>query len=115
MILTEGVLDAWVVDGISILGEITRSKIDIINSLQKQIIVCPDRDKKGYDLVKTAIDNKWAVSFPKWDIYIKDAAKAAEKYGRLLTTHSIIASAIHGKDKIRLTWDIQQNERRKRK
>ena len=111
VILTEGVLDAWVVDGISILGEITRSKIDIINSLQKQIIVCPDRDKKGYDLVKAAIDNKWAVSFPKWDIYIKDAAKAAEKYGRLLTTCSIISSVISDAYKIQINWKIRQAER----
>ena len=115
VIVNEGVLDAWSVDGVSILGEIGQAKVDIINRLQKQVIVCPDRDEKGWDLVEVAIDNDWAVSFPKWDSDIKDAAKAAEKYGRLLTTHSIIASAIHGKDKIRLTWDIQQNERRKRK
>ena len=114
-IATEGVLDAWVTGGISILGEIGQSKVDIINRLQKQIIVCPDRDKKGWDLVEVAIENNWAVSFPKWDIDIKDAAKAAEKYGRLLTTHSIISSAVSGKDKIQLRWDIEQNERQRRR
>jgi hypothetical protein len=114
-IATEGVLDAWVTDGISILGEIGQSKIDIVNRLQKQIIVCPDRDKKGWDLVEVAIENNWAVSFPKWDMNIKDAAKAVEKYGRLLTTHSIISSAVSGKDKIKLHWDIEQNERQRRR
>lgn len=114
-LVTEGVLDAWVTDGISILGEVGQSQIDIINRLQKQVIVCPDRDKKGWDLVEVAIENNWAVSFPKWDKDIKDAAKAAERYGRLLTTHSIISSAVLGKEKIHLKWDIEQNARKRQR
>lgn len=113
-IVTEGVLDAWTVDGLGILGEASRTKIDIINRLQKEVIVCPDRDLKGRDLVDIAILNNWSVSFPKWTPDIKDAAKAAEKYGRLLTTHSIISSAVSGKEKIQLKWDIEQAERKRR-
>jgi hypothetical protein len=115
VLVNEGVLDAWSVDGISTLGEIGQAKVDIINRLQKQVIVCPDRDKSGGDLVDAAIENNWAVAFPRWPSDIKDAAKASEVYGRLLTTHSIISTAVSGKEKIQLTWDIQQNERRKRK
>jgi len=110
-IVTEGVLDGYVIDGVSILGEIGQGKVDIINRLQKEIIVCPDRDKKGWDLVNVAIENEWSVAFPKWDMDIKDAAKASEKYGRLLTTHSIISTAVSGELNIRNTWKIQQNER----
>lgn len=113
-IVTEGVLDAWVTDGISILGEIGQSKVDIINRLQKDIIVCPDKDKKGGDLVTAALENDWAVSFPKWETGIKDAAAAAEKYGRLLTTHSIISSAVSGKVKIRVAWELEQGERQRK-
>lgn len=114
-IVTEGVLDAQVTDGISVLGEIGHGKADIINRLQKQVIVCPDRDKKGWDLVKVAIDNDWGVTFPKWAPGIKDACHASEIYGRLLTTHSIISSAITGKDKIELHWKIAQNERERKR
>jgi hypothetical protein len=114
-IVTEGVLDAWTVDGVSILGEVGQAKVDIINRLQKEVIVCPDRDLKGRDLVDIAIENEWSVSFPKWTMDIKDAAKAAEKYGRLLTTHSIISSAVSGKEKIQLKWDIEQNERKRKR
>lgn len=114
VLVTEGVLDAYVIDGVSILGEIGQQKIDIINKLQKQVIVCPDRDNKGSDLVLAAIQNNWAVAFPKWAPGIKDAAKAAEIYGRLLTTHSIISSAVSGGDKITLKWQIEQAERNKR-
>jgi len=111
VIVNEGVLDAWTVDGISNLGEMGQSKVDIINRLQKEIIVCPDRDKKGWDLVKVAIDNNWSVSFPKWGMDIKDAAAAAEKYGRLLTTHSIISSIVTGSTKIDVAWALDQNIR----
>jgi len=115
VLVNEGVLDAWTTDGVGILGETNQAKIDIINRLQKEVIVCPDRDKKGWDLVKAAIDNNWSVSFPKWEDGIKDASKAAEKYGRLLTTHSIIASAVSGREKIELNWKIAQAERARRK
>ena len=111
VIVNEGVVDAWTTDGVGILGETNQSKIDIINRLQKHVIVCPDRDKKGWDLVKAAIDNEWSVSFPKWEPGIKDAAQAAVKYGRLLTTYSIIKSAVSGKEKIELKWKISQAER----
>jgi hypothetical protein len=111
VLVNEGVLDAWSVDGISSLGEMGQAKIDIINRLQKEVIVCPDRDKKGWDMVKLAIDNNWSVAFPKWDISIKDAAHASEYYGRLLTTHSIISTAVKGELNIKNKWDIAQNAR----
>ena len=106
-ILTEGVLDAWAVDGISTLGKIGTEKIRIINSLQKDIIVCADRDFKGQELVAAAIENNWAVSFPRWPADIKDAARATEVYGRLLTTYSIVESSVRGKDHIWLKWKIE--------
>lgn len=111
VIVTEGVLDAYVVDGVSTLGEINQNKIDIIKRLQKTIIVSPDRDKNGSSLVKAAIENKWAVSFPKWEKGIKDAAQAAKKYGRLLTVQSIIQSAVYEELEIALKWEIESNER----
>ncbi len=114
-IVTEGVLDAWTVDGVSTRGDIGQEQIDIINRLQKQVIVCPDGDKSGRGLVDAAIENKWAVSFPKWRMHFKDATAAATKYGQLLTTNSIITSAVTGKDKILIAWNLDQNDRNKMK
>jgi hypothetical protein len=114
VLVAEGVLDAWAIDGISTLGEIGQSQIDIINRLQKQVIVIPDGDLKGGDLVDAAIENNWSVSFPTWLTRMggmKDASAASEKYGRLLTTYSVISSAVTGKDKINVQWKIRQNER----
>jgi hypothetical protein len=91
-IVNEGVLDAYLTDGVSSLGTINKTQIDIINSLNKQIVVCPDRDKDGDPLVAVAIENKWAVAFPKWANNIKDAGQACQVYGRLITLHSILSS-----------------------
>lgn len=113
VIVNEGVLDAWSVDGVSTLGEISREQIEIINRLQKQVIVCPDGDRSGKGLVDAAIENKWAVAFPKWRMQFKDATAAAGKYGQLLTTQSIISSAISGSLKIEVAWAMDQNNRDK--
>lgn len=93
VILNEGVLDAYVTDGISPLGTINGDQIDLINKLNKQIIVCADNDKDGQNLINVAVDNNWAVSFPPWRKFYKDAASAAENYGRVLTAYSIIEYA----------------------
>lgn len=106
-IVNEGVLDAWSVDGISTLGEISQAQIDVINRLQKTVIACPDRDLKGAEFIEAAIANNWGVAFPEWERGIKDAAKASEKYGRLLTTHSIISSVVYGELNIRNHWKLK--------
>lgn len=114
VIVNEGVIDAYITDGVAVLGEITQPKIDIINRLQKQVIVCPDGDKKGRDMIDAAIANNWAVSFPKWKMKFKDASAAMQKYGSLLTVSSIISSAITNSTKIDVAWKLDQNERDRR-
>ena len=108
VILTEGVFDAWVVDGISCMNNsMSPEQISIIKRLNKKIIVVPDFDKDGTDYVKTANENGWLVSIPNWGRNVKDAAKAAEKYGRLLTVYSIIKSAKAYTLQNTIDWEIK--------
>ncbi len=102
-ILTEGPIDAIHLDGISPMGsEISEQQVMLINRLNKDIIVLPDRDKKGKDLVEFAIENGWGVSMPEWDSHIKDASDAVLKYGRLYTLYSVVSAAETSPLKIRL-------------
>lgn len=111
VILIEGVFDAWVTDGISpINNTLSPGQIDMINSLGKEVIVCPDRDSAGKDFIKVALAQGWAVAFPNWRSGIKDAAKAAETYGRILTVQSILESSEHNKMKIELKWRLNKRE-----
>lgn len=94
VIVVEGIFDAILVDGVSILGnKVTAEQAHLIEQLNKRVIVCPDRDEAGKELIKQSIALGWEVSFPPWAPDIKDAADACAMYGRLATVASIIKHA----------------------
>jgi DNA primase len=74
----------------------------LLNRLQKQIIVVPDRDKAGSKLVERAIELGYSVSMPEWSDDITDIGDAVKRHGRLYTLHSIATSAEESPLKIRL-------------
>ena len=103
VIVTEGVFDAILIDGISVLGNgVTAEQAHLIDKLNKRVILCPDRDDAGKDLIEKAVELGWEVSFPPWHKDCKDAADAVAKYGRLLTVNSIIKFASDNKVKIQV-------------
>jgi len=112
VILCEGVIDAYLVDGVCSIGNtLNLDQISLINRLGKKVIVCPDRDKDGGALVKHAQQQGWGVCFPGWGDGIKDAAKATELFGRILTVQSIIQTAEFNPMKIELTWKLSKQSR----
>lgn len=103
VIVTEGQFDAIAVDGVAIMtNDPNETQCARINALGKPVIVVPDKDKPGAKLVKAALDNGWGVSLPPWEDHIKDAAKAAEVYGRLYTLTTILHYKETNKIKIQL-------------
>jgi len=103
IILCEGPIDALLVQGISILGSnISSQQLALINSLNKKIILVPDRDKAGSKLLKHALENAWYVSMPHWSRDITDIAEAVDKYGKLLTLYSIFKYKEQNELKIKL-------------
>jgi len=109
-VIVEGVLDALAINGISSLGnKLTQAQIDLINSVKSQVIVCPDRDKSGGNLVDIATENNWKVSYPEWESGVKDTAEAVQKYGRLYTLQTIIKSATNNNAKIQVLKKIGVN------
>ena len=103
VLVTEGQFDAIAVDGVAIMtNEPNETQCARINALGKQVIVVPDKDRPGAKLVKAALDNGWGVSLPPWEDHIKDAAKAAEVYGRLYTLTTILHYKETNKIKIQL-------------
>ena len=101
VIVTEGLFDAILVDGVSVLGNsVTPEQAHLIEKLGKRVILCPDRDTAGKKLIEQAMALDWEVSFPNWAPDIKDAADAVQQYGRLATVYSIINSATNNKIKI---------------
>ena len=102
-IVCEGPIDAIHIDGCALLGsEINDQQAMLLNKLDKDIFVVPDRDNPGKKLVEQAIERGWGVSMPDWDKQINDIGDAVTKYGRLYTLYSISNSAENSPLKIRL-------------
>ena len=102
-IVCEGQVDAIHVDGCALGGsEINDVQALLINKLNKDIIVVPDRDRAGSKLVEQAIERGWGVSLPEWPQDINDIGDAVDKYGRLYTLYSIANAAESSPLKIRL-------------
>jgi len=102
-IVCEGQIDAIHIEGCALGGsEISDQQSMLLNRLQKDIIVVPDRDKAGSKLVERAIELGWHVSLPTWPDDINDIGDAVDKYGRLYTLHSIASEATDSALKIRL-------------
>jgi hypothetical protein len=102
-ILCEGQIDAIHVDGCALGGsEISDQQSLLLNRLQKDIVVVPDRDKAGSKLVERAIELGWQVSMPDWNQNINDISDSVDKYGRVYTLYSIAIAAESSPLKIRL-------------
>jgi len=103
VIVTEGQFDAIAIDGVAIMhNEPNETQCSRINSLNKTVIVVPDRDKAGAKLIKAALDNEWSISTPPWEDSVKDVADAVRKYGRIYTLYSILHYQVSNQIKIEL-------------
>ncbi len=113
VIVCEGQFDAMSIDGVSVFNaDITQKQIDIINSLNRQVIVLPDWDKSGIKLIKKALELNWAVSFPCWRTVCKDANDAVIKYGKLFTLHSVIKDADYNPLSIKIKIKLMSTKNR---
>lgn len=102
-LVVEGAFDAIAVDGLAILtNECNESQAMIVDSLNREVIVVPDRDKAGMELVRAAMEYGWNVAFPEWEKDIKDASDAVQRYGQLFTMRSILNSVETSNLKIQL-------------
>jgi len=103
VIVCEGPIDAISVDGVAVLSnECNRTQADIIDDLDREVIVVPDADRAGARLVDLAILYGWTVSFPVWQETHKDVASAVEQYGKLFVIKSILAARETNRLKIEL-------------
>jgi DNA primase len=102
-IVVEGPIDAIHIDGVALMrAEVNDQQAMLIDRLNRDVIVLPDRDNTGAGLIEQAITRGWSVSMPEWAPDIKDVNDAVLKYGRLYTLYSIVSAAESSPLKIRL-------------
>ena len=102
-IVVEGVFDALSIDGCALLhNDISPEQARLLNTLQRRIIVVPDRDQSGLELCDRALEYGYSVSIPQWGRDVKDTNDAVLKYGKMYTLLSILESATTSRIKIEL-------------
>jgi DNA primase len=102
-IVTEGEYDALTLDGVAIMtNEISPEQAKIIEDIDNEPVVLPDRDRAGMTLALQAAELGWSVSFPEWPDGIKDANEAAQQFGRAATLQSVIMAIEPSPLKIKL-------------
>ena len=102
-IVVEGIFDALSIAGLAVMhNAISDGQARLIRGLGKDIIVVPDQDKSGLDLIDRAVELGWSVSIPDWGPEVKDVNDAVVKYGKLGALLTILEARETSKIKIEL-------------
>lgn len=102
-IVTEGIFDALSINACALTQNTLNSEqIEVLASMNKQIIFVPHQDKAGMPACEQALELGYKVSLPNWEPGIKDINEAVVKYGRVATLLSILQSATTSLIKIEL-------------
>jgi DNA primase len=102
-IVTEGEYDALTLDGVAVMtNSISPEQAKIIEDIDIEPVVLPDKDRAGMTLALQAAELGWSVSFPDWPSGIKDANDAARQFGRVAVLQSVILAIESSPLKIKL-------------
>ena len=103
VIVVEGVFDALSISGVAVLhADINDAQVQLIQSLDRDVIVVPDQDTAGMKLVDRAMELGWAVSMPDWPDDVKDVNDAVRTLGKLTTLLTIVQASETSRIKIEL-------------
>jgi hypothetical protein len=108
--VVEGAFDAISIGGCAVLGnDISEAQAEQLDSLDRTLVVVPDQDQAGEQLVQAAIDYGWSVSFPEWPADIKDVNDAVTRFGALFVTQHIWSTRVAGATQIRLRRKLRKH------
>jgi hypothetical protein len=103
VIVTEGIFDALSISGLALMhNTISDSQARLIRSLGKDVVVVPDQDMPGMELVDRAVELGYSVSMPDWPDHVKDVNDAVIEYGRLGALLTIMQARETSRIKIEL-------------
>jgi Toprim-like len=108
--VVEGELDALSINGMAVLGNsINEIQAEQLDSLGTQLVIVPDQDTAGTELIQAAIDYGWSVSFPQWPDPVKDVNDAVKRWGSLFVLRHIWQTRVAGSTAIKLRRKLQLN------
>lgn len=94
--IVEGWFDAFVINGVAILGnQISDSQTEWLNRSHRIKVYVPDRFGNGHIAANTALEQGWNISIPDTPD-CKDISEAVQKYGKLYVMKSLIDNTCNG-------------------
>ena len=100
----EGPFDALSIGGVALLtNNIHEQQARIIRQLGQEVIVIPDQDEAGLQLINRAVEYDFSVAFPNWGLGVKDVNDAVNTYGELFVLVDAIKTAQSGSIKIEMS------------
>ena len=102
-IVVEGIFDALSISGLAVMHEtISKDQAQLLKQLQRRVIVVPDQDRAGINMIDAAVEHKFEVSIPEWPADVKDVNDAVVRFGVAETLQQIHNSAERSKIKIEM-------------
>jgi hypothetical protein len=102
-LLMEGPFCALSLNGLAIMHQtISDDQSRLLRTLRKEIVVIPDQNSSGLELIDRAMELGYSVSIPEWGEGIEDVNEAICKYGRIAVLVSILKAREHNELKIKL-------------
>ena len=102
-IVVEGIFDALSISGLACMHEtISKDQAQLLKQLQRRIIVVPDQDRAGLNIIDAAVEHKFEVSIPEWPEDVKDVNDAVVRFGVAEALQQIYNSAERSKIKIEM-------------
>ena len=102
-IVVEGIFDALSINGLAVMhNAVSDAQARLIRNLRKEVIVVPDQDQAGLELIDRALELGWSVSVPEWGDNIKDVNDAVIAYGKMATLLTIMQARETSRIKIEL-------------
>lgn len=83
-------------------NEISPEQAKIIEDIDNEPVVLPDKDRAGMTMALQAAELGWSVSFPDWPDGIKDANEASIQFGRVAVLQSVLSAIESSPLKIKL-------------
>lgn len=103
VIVTEGIFDALSIGGLALMhNTISDTQARLIRNVDKEVVVVPDQDKAGLELIDRAVELGYSVSMPEWPDGCKDVNDAVVKLGKLGTLLTIMQARETSRIKIEI-------------
>jgi len=106
LFITEGVFDAMMVDGVSILGsKLNDAKIELLSKSSRRLVFVIDKDANGKHFAEDVLEKGWEIAFTPDGT--EDVNQSVQRFGLSYTIYEMIKRTTKDPDQARFL--IRQN------